>query len=90
VSRTELPWTVGPALVLALSVCWLLERKVRGRATHGVVALCSFAAGFVVHMYLHPWDGSSIWLKGLSAFLVVMAVTESSQAILKAPNRKAT
>jgi hypothetical protein len=41
-------------------------------------------------MYLHPWDGSSTWLKGVSAFLVVMAVTESSQAILKAPNRKAT
>jgi hypothetical protein len=90
VTSIHLPWTVWAAFVLTLSVCWLLERRIRGRALHGIISVCSLAAAFTIHKWLHPWESPSDWLKGLSAFLVSLSVIELSQAILNRPRRNAT
>jgi hypothetical protein len=85
VNSLVLPWTVWPAFVLVLFVSWLLERNIRGRTLHGVISVCSLIAAFVLHKSLHPWDSSSVWLKGLSFFLIFLYFIESSQAIFKKP-----
>ena len=83
----ELPWTVGPALTLALLVGWLLNR--RNRAIHALLASCSLIAAFAVNKYLQPWESSSLWPKALGAFLVFLAVVEFSQAIWNERSRNA-
>ncbi len=79
-NSVESHWPIGLALVMALTVGWLL-RDVRSRPIHVCLAICSLAAAFAVHKLLHPRDSSSLWLHAFSSFLVFLGVVELSQGI---------
>jgi hypothetical protein len=90
VTSMELPWTsAGLALAVGLFISWMLDRLIRSRALHGLLAACSLAGAFAANEYLRPWDSSSLWLKALGPCLVLLAAIESSQAIWSKRNRNA-